>query len=190
VFNAVVRVLEWLFRRSPPAPPPTPSVVEEPSYRLRVPKSIIRELREVSQPNAGRGEPLTFLRARFVSEDSRTIMVGISVVPFPEGAYVDGPAEANFDTGWAVDFANEQIGANVGLMLVHSHGGNGMPNFSGVDTRTNRSVMAALAIGNETVPYGAVVLSDSDARGVVAVASTLKDVHVVAVPDFFGKVSA
>jgi hypothetical protein len=187
MIRAILKVLSWLF-----GPPPTTVAVSEPadavSYRLHIPRSLIGELREVTRPTGRRGEPLAFLRVRFASEDSRTVLVGVGVVPFPDAAYVAGPAGANFSTEWAVDVANQQIGANVGLLLVHSHGGSGMPGFSGVDQRTNRSVMGALAFGMETAPYGALVLSDTHARCVLAVPRTLVGVKVIVVPDRFGRV--
>jgi hypothetical protein len=156
-------------------------------HRLHVPRSLMYKLRNVSQPNVKRVEPLAFLRVRFASEGSRTVLVAIGVLPFPDEAYVEGPAGANFDTEWAVNVANQQIGGNVGLLLVHSHGGTGMPTFSGTDRSTNYSVMGALAVGVETAPYGAVVLSDTHARGVLATPKKLTDVKVIVVPDHLGE---
>ncbi len=147
----------------------------------------MHELRAITRPNAKRGEPLAFVFARFASEESQTILVGIKAIPFPDSAYVDGAAGANFETEWAVKVANEQIGSNVGLLLVHSHGGAGMPAFSGIDQQANRAVMGALAIGVKTAPYGAIVLSDTDARCVLSVPRSLTNVNVVVVPDRFGE---
>jgi hypothetical protein len=181
--EAVFRFVGWLFGR--PRVKEMPLVAPEPDrYRLHIPRSVALELREVTQPNH-RPEPLAFLRVRFASEDSRTVVVAVSVVPFPNEAYVEGPAGANFSTEWAVDIANAGISNNVGLMLVHSHGGVGMPIFSGVDARTNRSIMAMLAVGVETAPFGAVVLSDTDARCVLAVNGALTETRVIEVPDRF-----
>ncbi|HTW85404.1 MAG TPA: hypothetical protein VMD91_15145 [Candidatus Sulfotelmatobacter sp.] len=172
----------------PSRPQAAPPVAAEPArYRLRIPRSVIHELREVTRPNRQRPEPLAFLRVRFASEDSRTVVVAVGVLPFPDEAYVEGPAGANFSTEWAIEVANAGIPGNVGLMLTHSHGGVGMPMFSGVDARTNRSIMAALAVGAETSPFGAVVLSETDARCVLAVASGLTDTRVIVVPDRFGE---
>ena len=167
-----------------PAQRPTPTA----AYRLHVPRSLARRLRQVTRPNEDRGEPLAFLRVRFASEESRTVIVGIDVLPFPDIAYVEGPAGANFATDWAVDIANQQARSNAGLVLVHSHGGRGMPAFSGVDARTNREVMGSLAIGMHTIPYGALVLSDTHACCVLAVAGKLQPVNVIEVPDRFEEV--
>jgi hypothetical protein len=186
MIGAILKVMAWLF-----GPSPTPVALPEPAavltYRLHVPRSLIHQLREVTRPTVRRGEPLAFLRVRFASEDSRSVLVGVGVLPFPDEAYVAGPAGANFSTDWAVDVANEQIGTNVGLFLVHAHCGSGMPGFSSVDQRTNRSVMGALAFGIETAPYGALLLSDTHARCVLAVGRALVGVKVVVVPDRFGE---
>lgn len=188
MMGAVLRFIGWLFGW--PRAKATPLVAPEPDrYRLHIPRSVVRELREVTRPNH-RPEPLAFLRVRFASEDSRTVVVAVGVVPFPNEAYVDGPAGANFSTEWAVDIANAGIPDNVGLMLVHSHGGIGLPMFSGVDARTNRSIMAMLAVGVETAPFGAVVLSDTDARCVLAVNGGLTETRVIDVPDRFGELRA
>ena len=183
--DAVLRFIRSLFR--PPRPTATPPFATEPDrYRLHIPRSVIHRLREVVRPNR-RPEPLAFLRVRFASEDSRTVVVVVGVLPFPDEAYVEGPAGANFSTEWAIDVANAGIPNNVGLMLVHSHGGIGMPMFSGVDARTNRSIMAMLAVDVATAPFGAVVLSDTDARCVFAVNGRLIEMKVIVVPDRFGE---
>ena len=182
MIGAIVKVMAWLFGPAPPTPVEVPEPADVPIYRLHLARCLIQQLREVTRPTVRRGEPLAFLRVRFASEDSRTVLVGVGVSPFPAEAYVAGPAGANFSTDWAVDVANEQIGANVGLLLVHAHGGRGMPGFSGVDQRTNRTVMGALTFGIETAPYGALVLSDTHAHCVLAVGRTLVSVKVVIVP--------
>ncbi len=183
---AILKLVEWLFGQLTKKRT-TVSPFEEAPYRIHVPRSLMHEMRNITRPNEKRGEPLAFLLSRFASEDSRTILVGIEAIPFPDCAYIDGPAGANFDTEWAVKIANEQIGANVGLLLVHSHGGKGMPDFSSVDQQTNRTVMGALAIGIRTAPYGAIVLSDTDARCVLSVARASMIVRVIVVPDRLGE---
>lgn len=186
MIDAVVRFVAWLF--GPQQSKATPRVETEPDrYRLHIPRSVIRELREVTRPKRHRPEPLAFLRVRFASEDSRTVVVAVGILPFPDEAYVDGPAGANFSTEWSMDVANAGIPDNLGLMLVHSHGDVGMPMFSSVDARTNLSIMAMLAVGVETAPFGAVVLSDTDARCVLAVKGGLTDTKVIVVPDRFGE---
>ncbi len=191
MIHALMRAVEWIFGPLPART--TSSPINEPNhYRLNMPQSLIYELREATRPTDRRPEPLAFLRVRFASEDSRMVAIGIRVMPFPEDAYVGGPAGANFSTEWAFDVANAGIPDNLGLMLVHAHGGEGMPMFSNVDMRTNRSIMATLAIGAESAPFGAVVLSDTDAHCVLAVPDGLTSMRVIVVPDRFGelKVSA
>lgn len=186
MIDAVLRFAARLF--GPQQPNAMPRVAAEPDrYRLHLPQSVIRELREVTRPNRNRPEPLAFLRVRFASEDSRSVVVSVGIHPFPDEAYVDGPAGANFSTEWAIDVANAGIVDNVGLMLVHSHGGVGIPMFSSIDARTNRSIMVPLAVGVETAPFGAVVLSDTDARCVLAVNGGLSNTKVIVVPDRFGE---
>ena len=183
---AIYKLVEWLLGPSPQKKAFT-APIEQAPHRLHIPRSLMYELRAMTRPNHKYGEPLAFLLVRFASEESRTILVGIAALPFPDHAYVDGPAGANFDTDWAVNVANEQIAANTGLVLVHAHGGTGLPMFSGVDQQTNRTVMGALAVGVNTAPYGAMVLSDTDARCVVSISRALTNVTVVVVPDRFGE---
>ncbi len=165
---------------------PAPRVA---AYRLHVPRSLLRDMRRITAPSTRRSEPLAFFRVRFASEESRSVVVGIGILPFPEEAYLESYAGANFDTDFAVDVANRQITQNVGLLLVHSHGGKGMPTFSGIDKRTNRDVMGGLAMGISVVPYGALVLSDTDARCVLAVDEKMIEPKVVVVPDRLGELS-
>jgi hypothetical protein len=183
---AIRKLVEWFFWPSPQKKVGA-APVERAPYRLHIPRSLMNELRAMTRPSHEYGEPLAFLLVRFASEDSRTIIVGIAALPFPDQAYVAGPAGANFDTGWAVSVANENIAENTGLLLVHAHGGTGLPMFSSIDQRTNCTVMGALAVGVKTAPYGAMVLSDTDARCVLSVSRILTSATVVIVPDRFGE---
>jgi hypothetical protein len=174
-------MISWirrLLRRSrPPSEPP-------PGIRINVPRSVMRALRSVTTPSRGVGEPLAFLRARYASEDATDVLVGIGVIQFAQEAYVAGDAGANFDTRWTVDVANAAIRSNIGLLLVHSHGGRGQPSFSHIDRTTNAEVMLPLSIGVSSAPYGALVLSDDDACAVVAMDHRLVAARVVTVTDW------
>jgi hypothetical protein len=127
---------------------------------------------------------LAFLRARYASEDTTDVLVGIGAIQFAQEAYVAGDAGANFDTGWTVGIANAEIRSNTGLLLVHSHGGRGQPAFSHIDRTTNAEVMLPFSIGISCAPYGALVLGDDDASAVVAVDRRLVAARVVAVADW------
>lgn len=175
MISLIRRLLGW--RLQPPCQPPS-------GIRINVPHSVIRALRSATTPRRGIREPLAFLRTRYASEDATDVLVGIGVIPFEQDAYVAGDAGANFDTRWAVDVANFEIRSNIGLLLVHAHGGRGQPAFSGVDRTTNVEVMLPLSIGIPSAPYGALVLSDNDAFAVVAVGHRLADARVVAVADW------
>jgi hypothetical protein len=194
MIDAILRFIAWLFGPSPSAPVEAVAdtrapVSTGPEFRLHVPSSLLRQLRAITQPSATRIEPLAFLFVRFVSEETRTTIVGFAISVFPDEAYVEGYAGANFDTDFAVDVANQQVVRNAGLLLVHSHGGKGIPMFSSIDNRTNRDVMGSLASGITVAPYGALVLSDDNGRCVVAVGGKMIDAKVVSVPDLFGELS-
>lgn len=154
--------------------------------RIRIPKSAIHALRHATTPTKQHGEPLAFLRVRYASEAQNGVIVAIGVIPFAQNAYVEGDAGATFDTAYAVEIANAEIGANTGLLLAHQHGGRGKPSFSGIDRQTNRQVMLQLAIGVQYAPYGAIVLNDDSAAAVVARDGCLVDADVVVVPDAVG----
>jgi hypothetical protein len=194
MIDAIVHFIAWLFGSAPTTPAeivagvPTP-VAADPEHRLHVPSSLLRQLRAITRPNAIRIEPLAFLFVRFASEETRTTIVGVGISAFPHEAYVEGHAGANFDTDFAVDVANQQIVRNTGLLLVHSHGGKGIPTFSGIDNRTNRDVMGSLASGVTVAPYGALVLSDDNSRCVIAAGGKMIEAKVVSVPDRFGELS-
>lgn len=144
----------------------------------------MRALRSATTPRRGVPEPLAFLRTRYASEDATDVLVGIGVIPFAQEAYVAGDAGANFDTRWTVGIANAEIRSNIGLLLVHSHGGRGQPAFSRIDKTTNAEVMLPFSIGVSSAPYGALVLSNDDAFAVVAVDHRLVAARVVAVADW------
>jgi hypothetical protein len=153
-------------------------------HRINIPRSILAELRGATTPRRGRPEPLAFLRTRFASEFATDVLVGIGVIAFAEDAYVAGDAGANFDTLWAMNVANAEIHANVGLLLAHSHGGPGRPTFSSVDRATNADVMIPFSFGVPHAPYGAIVLSDDDATAVVVAGKSLQPGRVYSVADW------
>lgn len=176
------KIIEWLrdlFRVASERPPRR--------LRLRVTRALMHALRSATMPTPSNGEPLAFLRVRFASENVTDVIVGIEVLPFPHHVYVDGFAGANFDTGWAIRCANESARSNAGIFLAHRHGGTGKPAFSSVDCTTNLTVMAPLSYGLPSIPYGAIVLSDTDATALVAVNGTLLDVQLEVVADALGR---
>jgi hypothetical protein len=162
---------------------------EEPSKRprLRITRSLLHELHRVTMPTASNVEPLAFLRVRFASDDVTDVIVAAEVLPFPSHAYVDGFAGANFDTDWAIRCANGSAGSNAGIFLAHRHGGSGKPAFSTVDRKTNQAVMAPLSYGMPTIPYGAIVLSNTDATMVLAVSGKLIEAQMEVVADALGR---
>ncbi len=78
MIDAVLRFVAWLF--GPEQPKAVRPVAAGPDhYRLHLPRSVIYELHEVTRANRRRPEPLAFLRVRFASEDSRTVVVAVGV---------------------------------------------------------------------------------------------------------------
>jgi len=165
--------------------PQRPTLSPKPSRRTRlhVPQTLLHEIQKAVTPTKDRIEPLALLHVRYASEFVREVVVATGFVVFPEEAYVDGPAGANFDTRWLVRTTNAEVPQNAGVLLVHSHGGRGKPGFSSIDQRTNRDIMAPLAIGVATIPYGALVLSDDTGTAVVTVDGRLVEADVIVVPD-------
>lgn len=160
---------------------------QPPRYlRLRITRSLLLALHRATLPTATNGEPLAFLCARFASESVTDVIVAVEVLPFTVAAYVDGFAGANFDTDWAIRCSNDSARRNAGIFLAHRHGGIGKPDFSAVDRATNLSVIAPLSYGMPTTPYGALVLSDTDAMLVVAVNGKFVEAQLEIVADALG----
>jgi len=151
--------------------------------RLHLPRCLRESLAAQTVPRVACPEPLALLRLRYAGEERRDVIVAVGVLPFAEEAYVEGDAGANFDTRWLIARANDELFTNCGLMLVHSHGGRGTPDFSWTDRRTNHDVMAPLAIGVATAPYGAMVLSTDGQYAVVTTSAGLAPATVIIVPD-------
>ena len=55
--------------------------------------------------------------------------------------------------------------AGIALFHVHSHGGRGFPQFSGVDIRENAKFIPDFFKVAPQMPHGAIVLSSDSARG-------------------------
>ncbi len=140
---------------------------------------MMRHLREALTPRAGRDEPLALLLTRYVSEDNRGVVVGVRVHPFPDEAYVEGPDGANFGVPWLMDFLDKAAEQNAGALLCHAHGHYGKPGFSETDRRTNSLVMAKQRLFNESLPYGAMVVSLDESLAVVSGAAGLREFEVM-----------
>ena len=127
--------------------------------KLRITPAMHRELFAVTTATPDKPEPLALVWLRQTSEVSPDVIVVVKVEPFPDSAYVDGPDGANFDVAWLVEAAARIGRCNAGLALAHMHGNKGRPRFSSVDQRTNRSIIRKLALMDQHLPYGAILLS-------------------------------
>jgi hypothetical protein len=124
---------------------------------VHISDALFGRVRSFVVPDA-RPEPLALVHVRYAAEDVRDAIVAVDAEPFPPDAYVEGPDGANFDVRWFVQRANDLVARNAGVMLAHMHVHRGLPCFSGIDRRTNISVISPLA-SCATVPTGALVLS-------------------------------
>lgn len=64
------------------------------------------------------------------------------------------------------------------LFHLHTHGGNGVPGFSGIDLRESAKFVPSFFNVIPTVPHGAIVLSNNSARGLLWLDQTQGPVQI------------
>ncbi len=152
--------------------------------RLNIVLRQMRDLRtELLLPPIIGEERLCVVRARYASQYNQTTIVTVEFAPLPEEAYVlDSRAPVSFDTRWLMRAAEDAAVHNAGIFLTHLHEHKGLPWFSPVDMQTNETILHPMALIDQTLPTGALLLSLDQAVALVARSDGLIPIPVREVP--------
>lgn len=137
--------------------------------RINALASILRRMRAdlVLPPLVGE-ERLGVAIARYASAYNQTVIIIVEYQELPREAYVDRlGAPVSFDTRWLMRAAEAAAKRNAGVFLAHLHDHRGKPWFSPVDMRTNRQVIRPLALIDQSLPTGALLLSRDNAAALL-----------------------
>ena len=117
--------------------------------------------------------PFAHERVGFISAGLSTVSEGLLVLareyqPVADDEYLDDPAVGAMMGPDAIRNALQwALQDGVALFHVHTHGGRGIPGFSGIDLRENAKFVPDFFKVAPQCAHGAIVLSDTAAHGLV-----------------------
>lgn len=138
--------------------------------RIKIPTDLLAEVRrDLHRPHAFAFERVGFLTAgvALVGPDE-LLLVAREYRPVADEDYVRDPTVGVKIGGHAMrkalEFAYQPRSA---LLHVHTHGGRGRPDFSGVDLRSGAEFVPGFFHTVPRMPHGILVLSDDSATGLI-----------------------
>ena len=137
--------------------------------RLKATSMLLDDvLDDLSRPHPFAHERVGFLRAGLAVSESDCAILVHSYAPVADEDYLEDPSVGAMMGPNAISKAMAAaFEDHVSLLHVHSHGGRGIPRFSGIDLRENQKFVPDFFKVCPHRPHGAVVLSDSYACGQV-----------------------
>ncbi len=123
---------------------------------------------DLHRRHAFASERVGFVTAAMSWAAAGLILVAYDYHPVADEDYLDDPSVGAMMGPEAIRKAL-QVSMNVGCAIfhVHTHGGRGVPGFSPVDLRENDKFVPGFFKVTPQRPHGAVVLSNTAARGAV-----------------------
>ena len=137
--------------------------------RLKVTSMLLDEVRDdLARPHAFAHERVGFLKAGLAVSESDCAILVHSYAPVADNDYLEDSSVGAMMGPHAISKAMAAAFEDrVALFHVHSHGGRGIPRFSGVDLRENQKFVPDFFKVRPQRPHGAVVLSNTHAYGQV-----------------------
>lgn len=123
---------------------------------------------DLARPHPFAHERVGFLTAGASAAGDALYLFGRSYRPVPDEHYVEDNSVGAMIGRKA--FGNSMARACDGpsaLFHVHTHGGRGLPQFSGIDLRESRRFVPSFFNAVPQMPHGVLLLSDSAARALV-----------------------
>ena len=137
--------------------------------RFKITTSLLTAIRS----DLRRPHPFAHERVGFISAGLSAVSDGLLVLareyrPVADDEYLDdrtvgammGPDAIRNALQWALQ-------ESVAIFHVHTHGGNGIPRFSGIDLRENAKFVPDFFKVAPQCAHGAIVLSDTAAHGLI-----------------------
>ena len=137
--------------------------------RLKITSILLDEVRrDLARPHAFARERVGFLKAALALSKHDCAILVHSYTPVADSDYLDDPSVGAMMGPHAISMAMAAaFEDHVSLFHVHSHGGRGIPRFSGVDLQENQKFVPDFFKVCPQRPHGAVVLSATHAYGQV-----------------------
>lgn len=135
--------------------------------RFKITAALLAQIRtDLARPHAFAHERVGFISAGVSSMGADVVALARDYRPVRDEDYLNDPSVGAMMGREAIRKSLEwSMQAGHAMFHVHSHGGRGMPGFSGVDLRENRKFVPDFFKVTPRYPHGALVLSDTAASG-------------------------
>jgi hypothetical protein len=147
---------------------------------LKIPNRLLADIRaDLGRPHPFAHERVGFLTAGVAQAESGLLLLARAYRPVAEEDYVHDPTVGVKIGGSAMrkalQFAYQPRSA---LLHIHTHGGHGRPEFSGVDLRSGGEFVPGFFHTVPRMPHGMLVLSDDSASGMLWMSGEERGVYI------------
>ena len=137
--------------------------------QFKITSDLMTSIRsDLRRPHPFARERVGFVSAGLSASRDKVLVLAREYRPVRDSDYLDDPRVGAMMGPTAIRRALQwAMQDGVALFHVHSHGGSGIPSFSGIDLRENGKFVPDFLKVAPRSAHGAIVLSDTAARGQV-----------------------
>lgn len=138
--------------------------------QLKLPRSLLLQVHsDLRRPHPFALERVGFLTAGASPiRHGKLLLIARDYSPVDDNDYENDPSCGAQIGGPAFRKALERAyRSRSALLHIHSHGGSGIPTFSGIDLRSGRQFVPGFFEAIPSMPHGMIVLSDNRAAGLI-----------------------
>jgi hypothetical protein len=137
--------------------------------RFKITSALLATIRiDLRRPHPFAHERVGFIAAGLAAAHDELLILGREYRPVRDDEYLRDPSVGAMMSAEAIRRARQwAMNDRVAVFHVHTHGGHGVPGFSGVDIRENAKFVPNFVSVAPQCVHGAIVLSDTAAFGQV-----------------------
>jgi hypothetical protein len=137
--------------------------------RFKIMSALLSTVRiDLRRPHPFAHERVGFIAAGLAAAHDELVILARAYRPIRDDEYLRDPRVGAMMSADAIRHARQwAMDDRAAIFHVHSHGGRGIPNFSGVDVRENAKFVPNFVSVAPHAVHGAIVLSDTAAFGQV-----------------------
>jgi hypothetical protein len=139
------------------------------NMRFKITSALLTTVRiDLHRPHPFAYERVGFIAAGLAASDEELLILAQEYRPVRDDEYLADPNVGAMMSAEAIRRARQwAMNDRVAIFHVHTHGGRGIPGFSGIDMRENAKFVPNFVSVAPQCVHGAIVLSDTAAFGQV-----------------------
>lgn len=139
------------------------------NIHFKITRTLLAAIRaDLRRPHAFAHERVGFIAAGLSAAHDDLLILSREYRPVLDEEYLPDPSIGAMMSAAAIRRARQwALSDRVAIFHVHTHGGRGVPGFSGIDTRENAKFIPNFVSVAPHAVHGAIVLSDTAAFGQV-----------------------